>query len=462
MRMAPRSLLALMVVCLGTIAAPLDSAVNIAFPIIASEFGRPVSDIRWVVVSYVITYSSLLLVFGKLGDLIGYRIVFQAGLAVAAVGLSACAFAPVFEMLLVGRVLQGVGVALILSCAPALATTLFPETERTRILGIYAGMMALGHALGPLVSGWLVDLLGWGVAWWGRVPLVLSALALSWLIPARPGSGKAAGLDPLGSVQLVLALVSISVGLTVWSDRSGPWLPLVLVATGAVLLALFIPRQSLRAVPIIRPALFRDPWFSSINAMSVIASFATFSVMLIGPFYFIRIAGLETGVGGLMLAIGAFGSVAGSAVAARMTSAIGGRHTMTLGLALIAGGLGGIALWSATETVVGMALVLIVQGVGHGLFQVAYTDLVTATLPVEDRGVAGSLTILTRTMGITLGAVGHAALHRHFEAEAVARGLDATQAFMAGFAAVFWVAAGVIVLGGIVALGLRARARGRL
>lgn len=98
-----RPALCLAVVCLGTLAAPLDSAVNIAMPSISRAFGAPIEDVRWVVIAYVLTYSSLLLIFGKLGDLIGYLSVFRAGLIVSAIGFLACSQATHFGLLLAGH-----------------------------------------------------------------------------------------------------------------------------------------------------------------------------------------------------------------------------------------------------------------------------------------------------------------------------------------------------------------------
>lgn len=444
----PKPWLALLVVCLGTLTAPLDSAVNIAFPSITRTFGREVQDIRWVVISYVLTYASLLLIFGKLGDLVGYRIVFRIGLAVSTVGLGMCAFAASFEALLAGRMLQGIGVALILSIAPALTTSLFSESQRTRILGIYAAMTAVGSAVGPLAGGLLVEHLGWGVVFWARMPLVMLALVLSPIIPARPGSGSPAGLDPIGSLQLVAALCAILLGLSFRFESAA--MQLGLVALGSVVLGAFLARQSRRQVPIIRPALFRDPMFSLMNMASIVAQLAAFAVVLIGPFFLVGIARLETGVAGLVLALAATGAIVGSWLAPRIIGRTGGTSAAALGIVLSAAGLFGVATWRPDASVAMMAAALIVQGVGLGLFQVAYTDLVTATLPAADRGVAGSLTMLTRTIGIIGGAAGHAALLAHVEAAATANGATTTDAFMAGFRAVFTAAALVQVL----ALGL--------
>jgi len=133
----------LLVIGLGTSIGPLDSAVNIAFPHITGAFGQPLAMIQWVVICYVLTYASLMLVFGKLGDMFGYRRIFSAGLVLSIGALTLCALAPSFAWLLFFRALQGVGTALVLSCGPALATAGFPEQRRARIVAAYTMMFAV-------------------------------------------------------------------------------------------------------------------------------------------------------------------------------------------------------------------------------------------------------------------------------------------------------------------------------
>lgn len=432
-----RPLIPLLVVCLGTSVAPLDFSINMAFPSIAAEFGRETADVRWIVIAYVLTYSSLILIFGKLGDLVGYRIVFQAGMAIITAGLTVCTFASSFGVLLLGRMTQGVGVSLLLSCAPALMTTLYPESERTRILSIYAGITALGGALGPLIGGLLLELFHWSSVFWWRLPIATTALALSWLIPPRPGHGTPRGLDPVGSVLLVGAMCALCLSLAIWTGRTSSVPSLLLVAVGAVLTVAFVKRQATRAIPIIRPQLFRDPVFSLMNAANLVINLAIFSFALLGPFYLISVARLDSGLAGFVLGLGAVGTITGSWLAPRAIGALGVYRTSMLGLVISAGGLLAIAAWGPGESVGRMVPPLLAHGLGLGLFQVAYTDFVTAALPIEDRGVAGSLAMLTRTLGLIGGAAGHALLHRHFETAATAEGAGAAVAFMAGFRAVF-------------------------
>src|ERR1700716_1534817 len=124
----------LAIVGLGASLAPLDIAVNIALPAITAHFKLALGDVQWLVICYVLVYGSLMLVCGKLGDLFGYRLIFRIGLVISAIALTACAAAPDWPLFLWARASQGVGTALAISCTPALATSLFPESSRTRAI----------------------------------------------------------------------------------------------------------------------------------------------------------------------------------------------------------------------------------------------------------------------------------------------------------------------------------------
>ena len=170
-RMTARQWLRLTMIGLGTSVVPLDSAVNIAFPDITGSFGLPIEMIQWVVICYVLTHASLMLAFGRLGDVFGYGRVFRAGLLWNGAAFLFCAAAPSFGWLLFCRFLQGIGAALILSCAPALVTGLFPEDRRSRALAMFTMMHALGSAGGPLLGGLLIDFWGWPSVFWFRSPI---------------------------------------------------------------------------------------------------------------------------------------------------------------------------------------------------------------------------------------------------------------------------------------------------
>jgi MFS family permease len=450
MQRAPRSLAGLLAVGLGTIAAPLDTAVNIAFPSITRAFGLEVEEIRWVVIAYVLTYSSLMLVFGRLGDLLGYRRIFRLGLLVSAAGFIACGLAPTYGLLLLGRMLQGIGIALVLSCGPAIATSLYAESERTRALSAYAAVTAAGTAIGPLVGGFLVERWGWNGVFWFRAPLVLAALALSGLIPAGARSPLARGFDAIGAVLLVTWLSALLLAFSLPAQRFGTIAPIGLGLLAVAGFAAFVVRETRHREPIIRTSLFADIDFAIVNAASVAVYFATFSVLLLVPYFLLRIAQLDVATGGVVLAIGASGMVIGAWLAGRVHTA--GGWLAPIGVLLAVAGLWATSTWTPASGLLVVSLSLLVQGIGVGLFQVACADRVVASLPLEDRGVAGSLTMVTRTIGVVGGATGLTAAFGHFEAASLSAGAAPPEAFLVGFQLTFfWAAAG---LGAFLALSL--------
>lgn len=458
-----RSLAALLVVCLGTLAAPLDSAVNIAFPRITAAFGLEQAGIRWVIISYVLTYASLSLVCGKIGDLFGYRRVFVVGLVISAAAYAACSLATQFPALLAGRVLQGVGAALTWSCAPALATSLYPETERTRILAFYSAAIAFGSALGPLAGGALVERFGWPVVFWARLPLVLSAFALAWLIPARAPQAARHSFDWTGALLLVASLSALLLTAARPEMGHAEAVSAGLVALGLMMLWAFVAHEARHPDPILRPALFRKGGFLALNVASIAMNLAGFAVMLLVPFHLARTAGLEAGLGGLVLGSNAVGVIAGSWLAGRLARPLGHGTLAATGAVLSVAGLGSVSLWQAETAPPVMAAVLFAQGLGLGLFQVAYSDQVIATLPQADRGVAGSLTLVTRTIGIVGAAAGLSLLSRHLEAQAGLAGdpAAALTAFNGTFRLVsLGLAVGLSLVLAVAGIGRLARKRG--
>src|SRR6266699_2968148 len=148
-----RPWLRLILVGLGISVVPLDTAVNIAFPDITGSFGLPIAMIQWVIICYVLTHAGLMLALGRAGDIWGHARVFRTGLLWSAAAFLLCAAAASFGWLLFSRCLQGIGAGLIISCAPALVTALYPEARRSHALAIFTLMFALGSAVGQLIDG---------------------------------------------------------------------------------------------------------------------------------------------------------------------------------------------------------------------------------------------------------------------------------------------------------------------
>jgi MFS family permease len=457
-----QAFLGLAVVGLGASVAPLDFAVNIAFPAITRAFDLDARGIRWVAVCYALTYGSLMLAFGALGDRIGHLRMFRAGVLLGALAFVLCALAPTYPSLLAARVLQGVAVALTLSCAPALATALFAESRRTWALSAYASMAALAGVVAPLAGGAAVAWLDWSGVYWMRVPIMLVALACVPALarslvhaPARsvaPFEAGSAGMLATGLALLLLVPAVLRPDALVW-----PALPLGLA--GALTLGALVRAQRASHTPLFPRHLARDATFFLDNLGNVVVQFTSFTVPLVVPYYLVRNGGWSALASGGPLACWAVGTLAGSMLAPRLIDAVGVRRAALVGGSAVVAGLAGTAFWPPVPHVPAMIICLLVQGVGLGVYQVAYSDLVVAALPVAQRGVAGSLTMVTRTVGVVLGASLLTWVVQAKEQEALFHGLGAKAAYLAGFNAVFAVAAAVAAVF-FLGSGLRRGVRG--
>jgi Na+/melibiose symporter-like transporter len=202
----------------------------------------------------------------------------------------------------------------------------------------------------------------------------------------------------------------------------------------------FLWRSARAPRAIIDLGLFQRPGFAALNAANAMVSFAVFAVMLVGPFYLARIAGLPPLLLGLVLAMGHGAAMLGATVAGQVIARVGAPLLVHAGAVMAAGGLFGVVMWEAETPLPLLMLTLAVQGFGAGLFVLAYADVVTATMRREDRGVAGSLTMLTRTLGVVASASLLTLLFGTSEAALLAGGSPATDAFLGAFAWVFVVA----------------------
>ena len=386
---------------LGTATAQLDTSVNIAFPAITKGFELTIGDIQWVVICYVLTYASLLLVLGRIGDSIGHATIFRIGLIWSAVALLLVAFAPGYGAMLFFRCLQGVGAALVLSCGAALVTSLYGEERRSRALGIYTMMMALGLMLGPLFGGTLTAIWDWPAVFWFRIPVAIAALVLLRGMPRSRQRHPGDRFDILGGMALILGLVTMLLALNRFGDLSAIWLALL----STLAFAGFIFRESRAARPIIAIETLKVPGFALLNLVSVLANVAAFSVWLLVPYYLARVPSYSLTESGAILAAAAAGAVLAAPIAGRLIGRVVSAEQMAIaGAAGVGAGLLLICAWTQTTPTMLRVAGLIVQGMGLGLFQLAYSDIVTATLPLSDRGVAGSLVLLTRTLGTVTAA----------------------------------------------------------
>ncbi len=456
----------LVLVGLGASVVPLDTAVNIGFPDITRSFGLPIQMIQWVVICYVLTYASLLLAFGRVGDLFGHARVFRAGLAWSIAAFLLCAAAPAYGWLLFCRFLQGIGAGLVISVAPALVTGLFPENRRSRAVAVFTMIFALASAAGPLIGGALVSVWGWPAVFWFRAPIALVALLFLEGLPRGTGRAEHEPLDVIGAGLLALTISSLLLFINAVPRFGQDWGAIPLFALAAAGSYAFLRREARFSAPIVDLEFFHNLAFAGINLASVLVYLTSFSILLFVPYYLVRVAGLSLPWAGAILAASFAGTITASPFAGRLIEHMPAARVALAGAVLGGAGLIAIGGWDAgsigrTPLILAALILapLIVQGFGVGLFQVAYMDVVLGAIPQHHRGVAGSVAMLTRTLGIVSGATLLTLVFHTIETSALTGGKAAPAAFMAAFRPTFYAAGVVSILTGVATLALARRRR---
>jgi MFS family permease len=455
-----RQVLRIVLVGLGTSVVPLDTAVNIAFPDITGSFGLPIEMIQWVVICYVLTYASLMLAFGRAGDIWSHARMFRFGLLWSAVAYLLCAVAPSYGWLLFCRFLQGIGASLIVSCAPALVTGLFPEDRRSRAVGVFSVMYAIGSAAGPLLGGALVQVWGWPAVFWFRAPIAMTALLFLEGLPAAPRREVREAVDLVGAFLLALGISAFLLMLNQLREvkHEAP-VPLALAAIAVASLIGLIRREGRVTQPIVDLALFRAGGFVALNFASVLVYLTSFAVLLFGPYYLVRFTDLSPAMAGGFLGLSFVGSILASPLAAWVIERTPPRRVAAVGAVLSGLGLAAIghsnpgAPWQALEIMAALAL----QGLGVGLFQVAYMDSVMRALPRQNRGIAGSVAMLTRSLGVVSGATLLTLAFNAIQSFELAAGQTPAASFLSSFSLTFWAAGIASALGALLVLAMPSR-----
>lgn len=443
-----RRSLGLIVVGTGSLITPLDSSVNIAFPYIVGDFGKPMAMIQWVVIFYVLTYASLMLVFGKLGDLFGHRRIFGIGLAVSIVGLLLVSVSPSFEGLLFFRFLQGLGSGLVTSVGPALIIALYPEDQRGRAVGMFTLIYALGSMLGPSLGGWLVEMFDWRAVFWFRAPIALFSLVLLFTLPTPSKRHEKPSYDIAGAVTLIVAMSSFMMTLNQLQrlEQQGVLPVIGFAVVFGLSVAGFIRAESKAKEPILKLTVFRNIDFTIVNLTSCLVYLATFAVMLVMPFLLPRLPGLSVSSAGMVLAVGFVGASIAAPIGGRLIGPLRANQVCFTGAVMTGLGILAIGQVSGAKDLPWMIGALLLQGIGTGLFQVSYMYIVTGTLPVAERGVSGSLAMLTRTIGVVTSVTTLTLAFAWLRDSETARGLGEAESFQIAFQGTFTLAGGGLLV----------------
>jgi EmrB/QacA subfamily drug resistance transporter len=444
--------IAVYVLCVGMLMIVLDATVvNVALPTIQDDLGFSQSNLAWVVNAYLIAFGGLLLLAGRLGDLIGRKTIFLTGLAVFTGASLLCGLADSQGLLVAARFAQGAGGALTSAVILGMIVTLFPEPrEQARAIGVYAFVASAGGAVGLLAGGVLTQSINWHWIFFVNIPIgLVTAFLAQRLIQRDSGLGLRAGADVPGAVLITSALMLavFTIVKPAADDGWGSTGALGLSTVSLALLAAFIVREQHARSPLIPLRIFRSRNVSGANAIQALSVVGMFSMFFLGALYLQRVLGydaLETGLAFLPVTL-VMGTLS-VRYSERLIMRFGARRLLVPGLGLIA-----IALLLFTRAPVSggyvehVLPVMILLGAGAGTAFPALMTLAMSGATPSDAGLASGLVNTSAQVGGALGLAVLATLSSTRTQHLVAGGTGTNEALNSGYHLAYLVGAGCVV-----------------
>jgi EmrB/QacA subfamily drug resistance transporter len=486
-------ILTLGAMCFALFMAMLDNTVvNVALPSIQTHFGSGVSGLQWIIDAYTLVFAAFMLTGGTLGDLYGRKRVFLIGLTIFTAGSLMAGLAPSLNALIAGRAIQGLGAAALLPGTLSILTQSFPDPrERAQAIGIWAGVSGLALAMGPIVGGALVDSLGWQSVFFLNIPIGIVAFIVALRVVRESKHPEGRHLDLPGQLLAITGLGTLTYAL-IEANTYGWTSPLILslFAVAAVATALFIRVELRSSSPMLDLSFFRNRTFAAAATVAGLVSFGMFGVFFFLTLFLQNVQGysaLQMGVRALPMT----GAIIFTApIAGNLAGRIGPRIPMTVGLAVV--GVGMLLMQRITPGMPYSALWwnLLLMGVGMGMVMTPMTAAVMNAVPRARAGMASATSNASREVGGVFGIALLGAIVTHFFASdlrnsltglpipagvkeqivklagqgsgtakgSLPTGLDprvlhqmVDSAFVSGMHVAFWVSAGILLAGSVVA-----------
>jgi EmrB/QacA subfamily drug resistance transporter len=452
--------LALYVLCVGMLMIVLDATiVNVALPSIQDDLGFSQSNLAWVVNAYLIAFGGLLLLAGRIGDLIGQRRVFLTGVAVFTGASLLCALAQSEGMLIGARFVQGIGGALTSAVILGMIVTMFPEPrDQAKAIGIYTFVAVAGGSIGLLAGGALTEAISWHWIFFVNLPIgVATALAALRLVEGRDGIGLGRGADLPGAVLLTGGLMlGVYAILEVEHEGWGSARTLGMAGVAVALLAAFLVRQARIDNPLMPLRLFRSRDVSGANLVQALLVVGMFGMFFLGALYMQRVLGydaLQVGLAYLPLTL-VMGTMS-FGFSAQLNMRYGPKATLIPSMAAIGAGL---LLFARTPVdasyVADLLPAMVLIGLGAGLGFPSLMTLAMSGATPEDAGLASGLVNTSVQVGGAIGLAVLATLATERTNGLLADGESPANALNSGYHLAYLIAAALI--GAAIVIALRA------
>jgi EmrB/QacA subfamily drug resistance transporter len=443
--------LALVVLCAGMLMIVLDQTiVNVALPSIQRDLGFDQSSLAWVVNAYLIAFGGLLLLAGRLGDLIGRRTVFLAGIAVFTVASALCGAAQSQTLLVAARFLQGAGGAMTSSVILGMVITMFPERrDQAKAIGVFSFVASAGASAGLLAGGVLTQALSWHWIFFVNLPIgILTAVLARRLVAADAGLGLRQGADVPGASLITAALMLAVYTIVKTSDYgwgSAHTLGLGALAVGLVIA--FVVREHRAATPLIPLGIFRSRAITGANLVQMLMVSGMFAMFFLGAVYLQRVlhyGPLDVGLAFLPVAVSI--GVLSLAVTPRLNMRFGAKQTLMPGLALAAAGLALFAVAPEHASYLpDIVAPMVLLGLGAGLVFPSVMTIAMTGVPASQSGLASGLVNTSMQVGGALGLAVLATLSSTRTRDLLATGSSPAHALTGGFHLSLAIGAGLLI-----------------
>jgi EmrB/QacA subfamily drug resistance transporter len=404
----PRRWAILAVLVVSLVVVVLDNTVlNVALRIISDPvrgIGASQEDLEWALNSYTLVFAGLLFTLGVLGDRIGRRRMLLIGLAVFGLSSLGSAYSQSPTQLIYARALMGIGAAAIMPATLSIIAAVFDPRERGRAIGVWAGSVGLGVAIGPVVGGLLLETFWWGSVFLLNVPIVAAGIVAVLVIVPESRDPHPGRVDLIGVGLTIVGLIAFVYGIIYGGQHTfGHVLSYGGILLGVAVIATFVWYEAHSDHPSLDVRLFRNPRFSaSIGAVGLVF-FAALGTLFFLSFYLQLVRGYSPLVSGLLLTPFAAAQLIFAPLSSSMVRRFGNKAVGTVGLALVAAGLLGFSLLTESSPIALLALYFFIQGAGMANVLPPATESIMASVPRDRAGVGSAIQNTVRQVGGALG-----------------------------------------------------------
>lgn len=393
------------VVWIGIFMATLDgSIVNVALPTLTEFFKTDITTIEWVVMAYLLTITSLLLSLGRISDMIGRKIIFAGGLAVFTLGSGLCAFSTTEGQLILFRIFQGIGAAMLMATGIAIITHAFPPRERGKAMGLIGTVVSIGSMTGPVLGGFLIQKVGWQSIFLINIPVGIVGTIMALKVLHNDEKSKGQSFDIPGALTLFISLVTLLLALSEGQEKGwGSSFIIFLFVSSLVFFIIFVSIEIRAKQPVLDLRHFRNRQFAAANISALISFIAMFSIILLMPFLLQDELNYSPQKMGLVfMAVPLVMSVV-SPLSGWLSDRTNSHVLSSIGIGIATLSILSLSYLNVGSSFMDVALSLSFLGLGMGLFQPPNNSIIMGSLPKEQLGIAAGIMGTMRNMGMVIG-----------------------------------------------------------